>query len=98
MTRGDLVTSRRWQAGKQTYKQRNCETGSDAWRGVGQSNSTNEAMGNHVPPRMERLEAADPAIRSAVQQTDAERPIKRIMSNSFGFGGNNASIILGTEW
>ena len=54
VTRGGLVTSRRWQTGKPTYKQRNCEMGSDTWRGVGQPNSTNEAMGNHVPPRMER--------------------------------------------
>lgn len=54
VTRGGLVASRRWQAGKQTYKQPNCEMGSDARRGVGQPNSTDQAMGNHEPPSIRR--------------------------------------------
>ncbi len=51
-----------------------------------------------VIPQNLLLEHLDPALRSAIQQRTAEAPIKRILSNSFGFGGNNASIILGTEW
>lgn len=42
------------------------------------------------------LETLDPEFHCAVQQVSVERPIKRVLSNSFGFGGSNCSIILGT--
>ena len=42
------------------------------------------------------LETLDPELNCAVQQVSVDRPIKRVLSNSFGFGGSNCSIILGT--
>jgi 3-oxoacyl-[acyl-carrier-protein] synthase-1 len=37
----------------------------------------------------------DPSLRSHYLLGGAERPIKRVMTNSFGFGGSNCSLVLG---
>jgi 3-oxoacyl-[acyl-carrier-protein] synthase-1 len=37
----------------------------------------------------------DPALRSNYQRDNREAHIQRVMSNSFGFGGSNCSLILG---
>ena len=37
----------------------------------------------------------DPLIQSRVMRTSESRPLRSVMSNSFGFGGNNCSLILG---
>ena len=37
----------------------------------------------------------DPALRSRYLVEGAERPIERVMSNTFGFGGSNCSLVLG---
>ena len=37
----------------------------------------------------------DPELGSAIQLHAAELPLQRVMSNSFGFGGNNCSLIFG---
>lgn len=42
------------------------------------------------------LETLDPDFDSAVQSESRDLPIKRVISNSFGFGGNNCSVVLGT--
>jgi 3-oxoacyl-[acyl-carrier-protein] synthase-1 len=47
-----------------------------------------------IPPNL-GLQDLDPEFRSAVQRTPLDRPIQRVLSNSFGFGGSNCSIILG---
>ena len=47
-----------------------------------------------IPPNL-GLQNLDPEFRSAVQRTPLDRPIQRVLSNSFGFGGSNCSIILG---
>jgi 3-oxoacyl-[acyl-carrier-protein] synthase-1 len=39
--------------------------------------------------------AVDPAFRSAVLTENAARPVRRVMSNAFGFGGINCSLIFG---
>jgi 3-oxoacyl-[acyl-carrier-protein] synthase-1 len=41
------------------------------------------------------LETLDPELHCTVQRVSVNRPIKRVLSNSFGFGGSNCSIILG---
>ena len=41
--------------------------------------------------------ALDPELGSAVQLQAVSRPLKRVMSNSFGFGGNNCSLIFGVR-
>jgi 3-oxoacyl-[acyl-carrier-protein] synthase I len=38
----------------------------------------------------------DPALRSLVLLENREQPVRRVLSNIFGFGGNNCSLILGT--
>jgi 3-oxoacyl-[acyl-carrier-protein] synthase-1 len=40
--------------------------------------------------------ALDPAFRSRILLAAEERPVGRVMSNSFGFGGNNCSLVFGT--
>jgi 3-oxoacyl-[acyl-carrier-protein] synthase-1 len=37
----------------------------------------------------------DPALRCDVALQNRERPVRRVLSNSFGFGGSNCSLILG---
>lgn len=37
----------------------------------------------------------DPALGSKIQLHATSRPLRRVMSNSFGFGGNNCSLIFG---
>ncbi|MDB5378583.1 MAG: beta-ketoacyl-[acyl-carrier-protein] synthase [Rubritepida sp.] len=41
------------------------------------------------------IEAPDPAFRSRVATANSAAPLRRVMSNSFGFGGSNCSLILG---
>lgn len=46
-------------------------------------------------PGMVRIEQADPQIRSAIMLRSEFRPLRRVISNSFGFGGSNCSLIFG---
>lgn len=39
--------------------------------------------------------APDPTLATAVQLLTSERPVDRAMSNSFGFGGSNCSLVFG---
>jgi 3-oxoacyl-[acyl-carrier-protein] synthase-1 len=41
------------------------------------------------------LERLDPDFKSNVQRHSAEQPLTHVLSNSFGFGGSNCSILLG---
>jgi len=41
------------------------------------------------------LDTLDPGLRARVLTETVERPIRRVVSNSFGFGGNNCSLVLG---
>ncbi len=41
------------------------------------------------------VERTDPAFRAQVATTTLQRPVRRVLSNSFGFGGINCSIVLG---
>ncbi len=38
----------------------------------------------------------DPGLSSQVLLENREQPVRRVLSNSFGFGGNNCSLIVGT--
>ena len=40
-------------------------------------------------------ERVDPSLRSRIMQRNEDRQIKRVLSNIFGFGGNNCSLVLG---
>jgi len=48
-----------------------------------------------VIPGMCNTITPDPELGSALQLKATERPLQRVMSNSFGFGGNNCSLIFG---
>jgi 3-oxoacyl-[acyl-carrier-protein] synthase-1 len=37
----------------------------------------------------------DPALKSQLVQQNRSQPLKRVLSNSFGFGGNNCALIFG---
>jgi len=39
----------------------------------------------------------DPELSCAIQLQTVSRPLRRVMSNSFGFGGNNCSLIFGVS-
>ena len=39
----------------------------------------------------------DPALSADYQSADLARPLRRVMSNSFGFGGSNCALIVGRE-
>lgn len=41
--------------------------------------------------------ALDPELGCAIQLQVVSRPLRRVMSNSFGFGGNNCSLIFGVQ-
>ena len=47
-----------------------------------------------IPPSP-TTETLDPALRSRYLVRGEDRPLRRVMSNSFGFGGSNCSLILG---
>ncbi len=41
--------------------------------------------------------AADPAFRSDVATANRAAPLRRVLSNSFGFGGSNCSLVIGRQ-
>ncbi len=41
------------------------------------------------------LDNVDPGLRARVLTGNVDRPIRRVVSNSFGFGGNNCSLVFG---
>jgi 3-oxoacyl-[acyl-carrier-protein] synthase-1 len=46
-------------------------------------------------PGMVRIEQPDPQLRSAMMLRSESRPLRTVISNSFGFGGSNCSLIFG---
>ena len=50
---------------------------------------------NGFMPGSQNTETIDPAFSSHVLLRNQIQPVKNILSNSFGFGGNNCSIVLG---
>ncbi len=46
-------------------------------------------------PATLNCERVDPALRVGLSSNEV-RPVRRALSNIFGFGGNNCSLILGT--
>jgi 3-oxoacyl-[acyl-carrier-protein] synthase-1 len=47
-----------------------------------------------MPPTL-HCGRVDPALRSHVLVQQEARPLRRVLSNIFGFGGNNCSLVLG---
>ncbi len=51
-------------------------------------------IGDGWSPRSLNTQAIDPAIEAHVLLEDREAPVRRVMTNSFGFGGSNCSLVL----
>jgi 3-oxoacyl-[acyl-carrier-protein] synthase-1 len=41
------------------------------------------------------VQALDPSLRAAVILENERRPVRHVMSNAFGFGGINCSLVFG---
>ena len=53
------------------------------------------AMRHGLMPAGLNLQRPDPALRMHYLRTNREGLLRRVLSNSFGFGGSNASLVLG---
>jgi 3-oxoacyl-[acyl-carrier-protein] synthase I len=53
------------------------------------------AIGNDLMPGSAHTREIDPALRSNYLLNNREARVRRVMSNSFGFGGSNCSVVLG---
>lgn len=50
----------------------------------------------YCPPSL-TLQTPDPALRGKLLKQGLEKPVRAVLSNSFGFGGNNASLLFGSR-
>jgi 3-oxoacyl-[acyl-carrier-protein] synthase-1 len=46
-------------------------------------------------PRSLNTASLDPALRARVLMESGRKELRRVVSNSFGFGGNNCSLLIG---
>jgi 3-oxoacyl-[acyl-carrier-protein] synthase-1 len=53
------------------------------------------ALEHGLMPQSLNTEVIDPAISGAVLLRARRQPLRAVMSNAFGFGGNNCSLLLG---
>ena len=53
------------------------------------------ALRDGLMPGGLNLRARDPALHAAYLSENRRAPLQRVLSNSFGFGGSNASLVLG---
>jgi len=56
---------------------------------------TLEAMANSLVPGTLNCEVPDPEFRFPILQSNVTKSIQYAMTNSFGFGGNNAALVFG---
>ena len=55
------------------------------------------ALRHGLMPAGLNLQEPDPALRMNYLRDNRAAPIGRVLSNSFGFGGSNASLIFGAS-
>ncbi|MDN5873682.1 MAG: beta-ketoacyl-[acyl-carrier-protein] synthase family protein [Sinobacteraceae bacterium] len=54
-----------------------------------------ECLEHGLMPRSLNTRNLDPRIESAILMQSRQEPLRRVMSNSFGFGGSNCSLLFG---
>ena len=54
------------------------------------------ALEHGLMPAGLNVQSIDPALLMNYLQTNRSAPVKRVLSNSFGFGGSNASLVFGS--
>ena len=62
--------------------------------GITEALITAYALEEQWIPRTLNCEAVDPRLRMRVATRSCDAPIRHAISNSFGFGGNNCSLVL----
>lgn len=87
---------------KQRFDGNTLASSSKAWTGhalgaagILESVIALEALSNGIVPGTLNCEERDPDIEFDVVTENTERPIRVAASNSFGFGGNNATLLFG---
>ncbi|MEO1204624.1 MAG: beta-ketoacyl synthase N-terminal-like domain-containing protein, partial [Pseudomonadota bacterium] len=87
---------------KQRFDGNTLASSSKAWTGhalgaagILESVVALEALSNGIVPGTLNCEERDPDIEFDVVTENTERPIRVAASNSFGFGGNNATLLFG---
>ncbi len=53
------------------------------------------AIEHGLMPAGLNLQRRDPALRMNYLVENLDAPVRRVLSNSFGFGGSNASLVFG---
>jgi 3-oxoacyl-[acyl-carrier-protein] synthase I len=53
------------------------------------------AIDEGIVPASPGTRILDPELRAGYDITGGRRPLARVMSNSFGFGGSNCSLVFG---
>jgi 3-oxoacyl-[acyl-carrier-protein] synthase I len=54
-------------------------------------------ISNSIAPRSLNTRVKDPMLRANILMANEHKPIRRVMSNSFGFGGSNCSLVFGAR-
>jgi 3-oxoacyl-[acyl-carrier-protein] synthase-1 len=62
--------------------------------GITEALITAYALEEQWIPRTLNCEAVDPRLRMRVATRSCDAPLRHAISNSFGFGGNNCSLVL----
>jgi 3-oxoacyl-[acyl-carrier-protein] synthase-1 len=63
--------------------------------GIVEANFSALCIANNFIPQSLNTRIIDPAIRANIALQNQTRPVGRVLSNSFGFGGTNCSLIIG---
>ena len=51
---------------------------------------------NRIPSNL-HLQQPDDGMRIALPLTAVQQPVRRVLTNSFGFGGSNCSLVVGAR-
>jgi 3-oxoacyl-[acyl-carrier-protein] synthase-1 len=97
----DLVEAR---VLRSRFQDRTCASSTKGWTGhtlgaagILEAIITLDAMNTELVPGTLNCDKVDPEFEFAIQQKNVTRQLRYAMSNSFGFGGNNAALLFGAR-